>query len=41
MHFNLEGGVYLAGEVIDLLQDMGLPPPQSRERLIFPPANGK
>lgn len=30
------GGVYLAGEVIDLLQDLGLPPPQSRERLIFP-----
>ena len=26
----------MAGEVIDLLQDLGLPPPQSRERLIFP-----
>ena len=32
-----EGGAYLAGEVIDLLQDLGLPPPQSRKRLIFPP----
>lgn len=30
------GGVYLAGEVIDLLQDLGLPPPQSRDRFIFP-----
>lgn len=30
------GGVYLAGKVIDLLQDLGLPPPQSRDRLIFP-----
>lgn len=31
------GGVYLAAEeVIDLLQDLGLPPPQSTERLIFP-----
>lgn len=30
------GGVYLAAEVIDLLQDLGLPPPQRRERLIFP-----
>lgn len=30
------GGVYLAGKVIDLLQDLGLPPPQSTERLIFP-----
>ena len=26
----------MAGEVIDLLQDLGLPPPQSRDRLIFP-----
>ena len=26
----------MAGEVIDLLQDLALPPPQSRERLIFP-----
>lgn len=26
----------MAGEVIDLLQDLGLPPPQRRERLIFP-----
>lgn len=26
----------MAGEVIDLLQDLGLPPPQSRGRLIFP-----
>lgn len=26
----------MAAEVIDLLQDLGLPPPQSRERLIFP-----
>lgn len=30
------GGVDLAGKVIDLLQDPGLPPPQSRDRLIFP-----
>lgn len=26
----------MAGKVIDLLQDLGLPPPQSRDRLIFP-----
>lgn len=26
----------MAAEVIDLLQDLGLPPPQRRERLIFP-----
>lgn len=30
------GGVDLAGKVIDLLQDPGLPPPQSRDGLIFP-----
>lgn len=30
------GGVCLAGEVIDLLQDPVLPPPQSRDGLIFP-----